>query len=420
MKKKIISLLLVLALCLGMTFSVSAEDAEGFANDYCRVQDMAGLMTDSEEAKLNDILDELSIRQKMDVVVVTTNTLDEKTVQEYADDIYDYGNFGYGQDKDGILLLISLGEENDCYISTCGYGITAFTDAGIKYISKEMTSDLKNGNYFSAFQTFSELCDEFITQQEYPVSLQLFGSDPKIISEQAKRIEDLPFQILDINMGCPVPKVVKNGEGSALMKNPKLVFEIVSQLVKAIEKPVTVKIRKGFDDDHINAVEIAKIAEEAGASAVAIHGRTREQYYSGEADWDIIRQVKEAVHIPVIGNGDVTSAEKAAEMRKITGCDGVMIGRGVQGNPWIFRELAEYDRTGTIPPRPTQEEIRNMMLRHARMQLEFKGEYLGIREMRKHVAWYVKGMKGAAKFRAQINQVESYEELEELLKMLIK
>lgn len=164
MKKKIISLLLVLALCLGMTFSVSAEDAEGFANDYCRVQDMAGLMTDSEEAKLNDILDELSIRQKMDVVVVTTNTLDEKTVQEYADDIYDYGNFGYGQDKDGILLLISLGEENDCYISTCGYGITAFTDAGIKYISKEMTSDLKDGNYFSAFQTFSELCDEFITQ----------------------------------------------------------------------------------------------------------------------------------------------------------------------------------------------------------------------------------------------------------------
>ena len=253
-----------------------------------------------------------------------------------------------------------------------------------------------------------------IHPQEYPVSLQLFGSDPKIISEQAKRIEDLPFQILDINMGCPVPKVVKNGEGSALMKNPKLVFEIVSQLVKAIEKPVTVKIRKGFDDDHINAVEIAKIAEEAGASAVAVHGRTREQYYSGEADWDIIRQVKEAVHIPVIGNGDVTSAEKAAEMRKITGCDGVMIGRGVQGNPWIFRELAEYDRTGTIPPRPTQEEIRNMMLRHARMQLEFKGEYLGIREMRKHVAWYVKGMKGAAKFRAQINQVESYEELEEL------
>ena len=259
-----------------------------------------------------------------------------------------------------------------------------------------------------------------IHPDEMPVSLQLFGSDPKIVSEMAKRIEERPFSILDINMGCPVPKIVRNGEGSALMKNPKLVYELVSATVKAIQKPVTVKIRKGFDDEHVKAVEIAKIIEEAGASAVAVHGRTREQYYSGKADWNIIRQVKEAVHIPVIGNGDVTSAEKAAEMRKITGCDGVMIGRGVQGNPWIFRELAEYDRTGTIPPRPTQEEIRNMMLRHARMQLEFKGEYLGIREMRKHVAWYVKGMKGAAKFRSQINQVESYEELEELLEMLIK
>jgi nifR3 family TIM-barrel protein len=204
------------------------------------------------------------------------------------------------------------------------------------------------------------------------------------------------------------------------MKNPKLVYEIVSAMVKAIDKPVTVKIRKGFDDSCINAVEIAKIIEEAGAAAVAVHGRTREQYYSGQADWDIIRQVKEAVSIPVIGNGDVTSPQKAEELVKQTGCDGIMIARGAQGNPWIFRELAEYDRTGTIPPRPTQEEIRNMMLRHARMQLEFKGEYLGIREMRKHVAWYVKGMKGAAKFRAQINQVESYEELEELLKMLIK
>ena len=259
-----------------------------------------------------------------------------------------------------------------------------------------------------------------IHPQEYPVSLQLFGSDPKIISEQAKRIEDLPFQILDINMGCPVPKVVKNGEGSALMKNPKLVFEIVSQLVKAIEKPVTVKIRKGFDDDHINAVEIAKIAEEAGASAVAVHGRTREQYYSGEADWDIIRQVKEAVHIPVIGNGDVTSAEKAAEMRKITGCDGVMIGRGVQGNPWIFRELLEYEKTGKLPERPSPEVIRETMLRHARLQMEYKGDFIGIREMRKHVAWYTKGMKGSSKLRDEINRTESYEELEALLYEKIK
>lgn len=259
-----------------------------------------------------------------------------------------------------------------------------------------------------------------IHPKEYPVSLQLFGSDPKIISEQAKRIEELPFQILDINMGCPVPKVVKNGEGSALMKNPKLVYEIVYQTARAIQKPVTVKIRKGFDDTCINAVEIAKIIEEAGGAAVAVHGRTREQYYSGKADWEIIRQVKEAVSIPVIGNGDVTSGEKALEMRERTGCDGVMIGRGAQGNPWIFHELLEYDRTGKLPPRPSKEQIKETMLRHARLQLEFKGEYLGIREMRKHVAWYTKGMEGSAKLRDDINKVESYTELESLLNERIK
>ena len=259
-----------------------------------------------------------------------------------------------------------------------------------------------------------------IHPKEYPVSLQLFGSDPKIISEQAKRIEELPFQILDINMGCPVPKVVKNGEGSALMKNPKLVYEIVYQTARAIQKPVTVKIRKDFDDACINAVEIAKIIEEAGGAAVAVHGRTREQYYSGKADWEIIRQVKEAVSIPVIGNGDVTSGEKALEMRERTGCDGVMIGRGAQGNPWIFHELLEYDRTGKLPPRPSKEQIKDTMLRHARLQLEFKGEYLGIREMRKHVAWYTKGMEGSAKLRDDINKVESYTELESLLNERIK
>lgn len=259
-----------------------------------------------------------------------------------------------------------------------------------------------------------------IHPKEYPVSLQLFGSDPKIISEQAKRIEELPFQILDINMGCPVPKVVKNGEGSALMKTPKLVYEIVYQTARAIQKPVTVKIRKGFDDTCINAVEIAKIIEEAGGAAVAVHGRTREQYYSGKADWEIIRQVKEAVSIPVIGNGDVTSGEKALEMRERTGCDGVMIGRGAQGNPWIFHELLEYDRTGKLPPRPSKEQIKETMLRHARLQLEFKGEYLGIREMRKHVAWYTKGMEGSAKLRDDINKVESYAELESLLNERIK
>ncbi len=254
-----------------------------------------------------------------------------------------------------------------------------------------------------------------IHPDEYPVSLQLFGSDAEIMSRMAQEIEELPFQILDINMGCPVPKVVKNGEGSALMNQPKLVYEIVSKIVKAINKPVTVKIRKGFDENHVNAVEIAKIIEEAGAAAVAIHGRTREQYYSGKADWDIIRQVKEAVSIPVIGNGDVVSAESALALRTQTGCDGVMIGRGAQGNPWIFSDLIQYERTGSIPPRPDYAAIRNMLLRHARMQIEFKGDYLGIREMRKHVAWYTKGLKGSAKLRDDINKVESYEELEKLL-----
>ncbi len=257
-----------------------------------------------------------------------------------------------------------------------------------------------------------------IHPQEYPVSLQLFGSDPKIISEQARRIEELPFQILDINMGCPVPKVVRNGEGSALMKDPKLVYEIVHETVKAIQKPVTAKIRKGFDDTSVNAAEIAKVIEEAGGAAVAVHGRTREQYYSGRADWEIIRKVKETVSIPVIGNGDVDSCEKAAAMIRETGCDGVMIGRGAQGNPWIFSELLEYDRTGRILPRPDAREIRRMMLRHARLQLEFKGDYIGIREMRKHVAWYTKGMKGAARLRSLINQVESYQELEELMEKM--
>ena len=216
-------------------------------------------------------------------------------------------------------------------------------------------------------------------------------------------------------MGCPVPKVVKNGEGSALMMNPKLVYEIVYRTVRAVRKPVTVKIRKGFDDAHVNAVEIARIVEEAGGAAVAVHGRTREQYYSGKADWEIIRRVKEAVSIPVIGNGDVDSGETASAMMRQTGCDGVMIGRAAQGNPWIFRELTEYSRTGISPSKPSKSERKDAMLRHARLQIEFKGDYLGIREMRKHVAWYTKGMEGSARLREAINRVETYDELEKLL-----
>ena len=254
-----------------------------------------------------------------------------------------------------------------------------------------------------------------IDERELPVSLQLFGSDADIMSEMAKRIEEKPFAILDIIMGCPVPKVAGNGEGSALMKNPKLVAEIVSKVSGAIQKPVTVKIRKGFDEEHVNAVEIAKIAEQCGAAAVAVHGRTREQYYSGKADWDIIRQVKEAVSIPVIGNGDVTGPESAKKMIEETGVDGIMIGRAARGNPWIFGQIRDYLKTGVLPKKPTLEEVRDMMLRHAKMQLECKGEYTGIREMRKHVAWYTAGYPNSARLRAKINEVESFEELEKLL-----
>ena len=254
-----------------------------------------------------------------------------------------------------------------------------------------------------------------IDPRENPVSLQLFGSDPEIISTIAHQIEERPFDILDLNMGCPVPKIVNNGEGSALMKNPKLAGEIIRRTVRAIDKPVTVKIRKGFDDEHINAVEMAKIAEDAGAAAVAVHGRTREQFYSGKADWDIIRQEKEAVSIPVIGNGDLLTAEDVIAMEEQTGCDGFMIARGAQGNPWIFRQILHYFETGEHLAKPTLEEVTQMILRHARMMLEFKGEYIGIREIRKHAAWYTAGYPNSARLRVAINNVESFEALEELL-----
>lgn len=250
---------------------------------------------------------------------------------------------------------------------------------------------------------------------ERPVSLQLFGSDPDIISEIAREIEEEPFDILDINMGCPVPKIVGNGEGSALMRDPKLVEQIVSKTVRAIKKPVTVKIRKGFDEEHINAVEIARIAEASGAAAIAVHGRTREQYYSGQADWKIIRQVKEAVKIPVLGNGDVDSPKKAKALFEETGCDGILIGRAARGNPWLFHQIKTYLETGEEELHPSMEEIRQMMLRHARMQIDYKGDYTGIREMRKHISWYTAGCPHSAKLRAQINSVESLEELEELI-----
>lgn len=254
--------------------------------------------------------------------------------------------------------------------------------------------------------------------QEIPVSLQLFGSDPVIMSEMAKQIEELPFSLLDINMGCPVPKVVNNGEGSALMKNPKLAGEIVSAVVKAVKKPVMVKIRSGFDKDHINAVEIAKIIEASGAGAIAVHGRTREQFYSGEADWEIIARVKDAVSIPVIGNGDVTDCQSTVRMFRQTGCDGIMIGRAARGNPWIFKQVTAYLEDGSILPPPTKEERKAMMLQHGKLQLQYKGEYTGVREMRKHVSWYTAGMPHSAQLRQRVNAVEKFSELVELIEQI--
>lgn len=257
-----------------------------------------------------------------------------------------------------------------------------------------------------------------IHPQELPVSLQLFGSDPAIISEMAKRIEERPFSILDINMGCPVPKIVNNHEGSALMKNPKLVGQIIEATAKAIKKPVTVKIRKGFSEDCVNAPEIAHIAQESGAAAVIIHGRTREQYYEGKADWSVIRRVKEMVSIPVIGNGDVFSAKDAEQMFKETGCDGIAVGRGAKGNPFLFRELNHYFETGEILPKPEFSEVRELMKRHLELQCTYKGEYIAIREMRKHIAWYTTGYPNSTLIRRRVNEMTELSQIHTLLECL--
>ncbi len=254
-----------------------------------------------------------------------------------------------------------------------------------------------------------------VDESEHPVSLQLFGSEPEILAEAAKKIADWPFDVLDINMGCPVPKVVNNGEGSALMKNPKLVGEIVEALVKATDRPVTVKFRTGFDSEHLNACEIAHVCEESGASAVAVHGRTREQMYMGEADWEMIRKVKETVSIPVFGNGDLRSGRDVERMFEQTGCDGFMVARAARGNPWVFKEILDYCEKGIEDSRPSLEEMRDMILRHATRIIETKDEFSGIREMRKHVAWYTSGLRNSSYIRREVNKVESYDDLVELL-----
>ena len=291
------------------------------------------------------------------------------------------------------------------------------TDLPFRLLCKEQGADLICTEMVSAKGIFynNKNTEDLlrIDDRERPVSLQLFGSDPDIISEMAKKIEHRNFDILDINMGCPVPKVVNNGEGSALLKNIPLAAKIIEKTVKAIDKPVTVKFRKGFGADEVQAIEMAKAAEAAGAAAMAVHGRTREQYYSGKADWEIIAKVKDTVSIPVIGNGDIFTPEDAKNMMEQTNCDGVMIGRGAQGNPWIFHQIKTYLETGMVE-KPSPQEVTEMILRHAKMQIEWKGEKRGMREMRSHAAWYTAGYPHSASLRRAMNTVETYEQLEEL------
>ena len=249
-----------------------------------------------------------------------------------------------------------------------------------------------------------------VFEDERPIGIQIFGSDPDVMAETASELSEYA-DIIDINMGCPANKIVKNGEGSALMKNLKLAEEIITKVVRASRVPVTVKMRKGWDDTHVNAVELAQIAESSGAKLITVHGRTREDMYSGEADLDIIKKVKDSVRIPVLGNGDITSGEKAKKMFEVTGCDGIMIGRGAQGNPWIFKSILEYLEKGIVLPEPDINDKINMALKHLKLSKEYKGEYVAVREMRKHIAWYTKNMPNSSEFRKDINKIEDKDAL---------
>lgn len=314
------------------------------------------------------------------------------------------------------MRIGSLKPDNPFFLAP----LAGITDAPMRRLCKEQGASLvfsemvsgkglwyKDKNTAKLLETYEE---------ERPVAFQIFGHEPEIMAFTARQVSKLPCAAIDINMGCPVPKIVKNGEGSALLKNPDLIYDVVSAVVKNTDKPVTAKIRIGWDKDSINAVETAHAISAAGASAITVHGRTREQYYSGKADWSYIAAVKKAVNIPVIGNGDVISGKSALDMLEQTGCDFVMIGRGALGNPWIFREVLAAWKGEDVPPPPTTEERKAMMLRHLGDLADFKGEYQAVREMRKHVGWYIKGIHGAAAFRGKVNQITDINVLKEAIK----
>ena len=296
------------------------------------------------------------------------------------------------------------------------------TDTAYRVLLKEQGAGLTCTEMVSAKGIFYKNKNNKMILQtapdEHPVAVQLFGSDPVIMASMAERIAE-DFDIIDVNMGCPVPKIVNNGEGSALMKTPELAGRISSTMVRVLSKPVTVKFRKGFDDRHVNAVEFAKMAEQSGVSAITIHGRTRSQMYAGNADWDIIRAVKEAVSIPIFGNGDIFTPEDAKRMMDETGVDGVAIARGAKGNPWLIRRSIHYLETGELLPEPELSEKKEMMIRHAELMVEYKGERIAIQEMRKHLAWYTAGIPGSAKLRSEMNSLNTLEELKAFVESIV-